>query len=143
MMADQSHLGGIEKLTSDILAQFRKMDLLLINAEITKSAPIESISQQVFDEIKDVNFNGAYFTLSRFIAIQDEGASVIFLSSTSATISPPMASVYASSKAAFITEVIFLSMADNHYEYFRGDPFQKNGSEHHLYHRSLKVKLDF
>lgn len=104
MMADQSHLGDIEKLTSDILAQFRKMDLLLINTEITKSAPIESISQQVFDEIKDVNFNGAYFTLGRFIAIQNEGASVIFLSST---ISPPMASVYASSKAAFIIGVIF------------------------------------
>lgn len=83
------------------------MDLLLINAEITKSVLIESISEQAFDEIMDVNFNGAYFTLNRFISILNEDASVIFLSSTSAIISPPMASVYASSKAAFITGVSF------------------------------------
>lgn len=94
MMADQSHLSDIDKLPPDILAQFRKMNILLINAEITKSVPIESMSEQVFDEIMGVNFNGAYFTLSRFIPILNKGASVIFLSPTSATISPPMASVY-------------------------------------------------
>lgn len=100
MMADQSHLSDIDKLTSDILTQFGKVDILLINAGITKSAPIESTSEQVFDEIMDVNLKGAYFTLSRFIPILNDGASVIFLSSTLTTISPPRASVYAASKAA-------------------------------------------
>lgn len=103
MIADQSRLTDIDKLVSDISGQFEKVDILLINAGITKSVPIESTSEQVFDEIMDVNFKGAYFTLSRFIPILNDGASVIFLSSTSATISPPTASVYAASKAAINT----------------------------------------
>ncbi|GAB4052831.1 SDR family NAD(P)-dependent oxidoreductase [Spirosoma litoris] len=100
MIADQSRVADIDNLVSDISGQFGKVDILLINAGITKSAPIELTSEQVFDEIMDVNFKGAYFTLSKFIPILNDGASVIFLSSTSATISPPTASVYAASKAA-------------------------------------------
>jgi NAD(P)-dependent dehydrogenase (short-subunit alcohol dehydrogenase family) len=41
-----------------------------------------------------------YFTLSRFIPLLSDGASVIMLSSTSTTISPQTASMYAASKAA-------------------------------------------
>lgn len=100
MIADQSRVADIDNLVSDISGQFGKVDILLINAGITKSAPIELTSEQVFDEIMDVNFKGAYFALSKFIPILNDGASVIFLSSTSATISPPTASVYAASKAA-------------------------------------------
>lgn len=100
MIADQSSLADIDKLVSDISEQFGKVDILLINAGITKSAPIELTSEQLFDEIMDVNFKGAYFTLSKFIPILNDGASAVFLSSTSATISPPTASVYAASKAA-------------------------------------------
>lgn len=100
MIADQSSLADINNLLTEISAQFGKVDILLINAGITKTAAIESTSEQVFDEIMDVNFKGAYFTLSRFIPNLNNGASVVFLSSTSATISPPTASVYAASKAA-------------------------------------------
>jgi NAD(P)-dependent dehydrogenase (short-subunit alcohol dehydrogenase family) len=54
----------------------------------------------MFDEVMNVNFKGAYFTLSKFIPLLNENASVVLLSSTSASISPPSASVYAASKAA-------------------------------------------
>jgi len=58
------------------------------------------MTENVFDEIMNVNFRGAYFTLSKFIPILNDNASVVLLSSTSATISPQSASVYAASKAA-------------------------------------------
>ncbi|MGX7668857.1 glucose 1-dehydrogenase [Flavobacterium pedocola] len=100
MIADQSNLKDINNLASAVHKQFGKIDMLLINAGITKVAPIESTSEEMFDEVMDVNFKGAFFTLSMFIPILNDGASVVFLSSTSATISPPNASVYAASKAA-------------------------------------------
>ncbi len=99
-LADQSRLPDIDGLITQVAAQFGKIDILLINAGITKFAPIELMTENVFDEIMNVNFKGAYFTLSKFIPILNDGASVIFLSSTSATISPQSASVYAASKAA-------------------------------------------
>ncbi|MFN3664750.1 MAG: SDR family oxidoreductase, partial [Sediminibacterium sp.] len=79
---------------------YGKVDILLINAGITKFSSIELTSETMFDEIMNVNFKGAFFTLSKFIPILNNNASVILLSSTSATISPQSASVYAASKAA-------------------------------------------
>lgn len=100
IVADQSNLKDINNLASVINQQYGKIDMLLINAGITKVASIESTTEGMFDEIMDVNFKGAFFTLSMFIPFLNDGASVVFLSSTSATISPPNASVYAASKAA-------------------------------------------
>ncbi|MFT3979460.1 MAG: SDR family oxidoreductase [Ferruginibacter sp.] len=100
LLADQSSLADIDRLASDVALQAGKIDILVINAGITKFAPVEQVTESMFDEIMNVNFKGAYFTLSRFIPLLNEGASVVFLSSTSATISPQSASVYAASKAA-------------------------------------------
>ncbi|MGE9310529.1 SDR family NAD(P)-dependent oxidoreductase [Niabella sp. CJ426] len=100
LVADQSRIPDIEQLAAAVKAQLDKVDILLINAGITKFSTIEQVEESQFDEMMNINFKGAYFTLSRFIPLLNEGASVIMLSSTSATISPQSASVYAASKAA-------------------------------------------
>lgn len=100
LLADQSNLSDIDNLVTKVKEDFGKVDILLINAGITKFTPIELMTENMFDEVMNVNFKGAYFTLSKFIPILNDNASVVFLSSTSATISPQSASVYAASKAA-------------------------------------------
>lgn len=112
-VADQSSLPAIEKLVAEVAAQYGRIDLLLINAGITKLASIESMTEELFDEMMNVNFKGAYFTLSRFAPILNDGASVVLLSSTSAIISPPGASVYAASKAAInaVVKIAALELA--------------------------------
>ena len=111
VIADQSNLADIDRLAAEI--GNRKIDILLINAGITKLAPIEHTTETMFDEIMNVNFRGAYFTLSKLIPLLNDGASVIFLSSTSSTISPQHASVYAASKAAInaIMKIAALELA--------------------------------
>lgn len=113
MVADQSKVSDIEQLAEAVKAQFGKIDILLINAGITKFSTIEQIEEGQFDEMMNTNFKGAYFTLSRFIPLLREGASVIMLSSTSATISPQSASVYAASKAAInaVVKIAALELA--------------------------------
>lgn len=113
LVADQSNLPAIEDLANQLKAQFGKIDILLVNAGITKFSTIEEIKESQFDEIMNVNFKGAYFTLSRLIPLLNDGASVIMLSSTSATISPQTASVYAASKAAInaVVKVAALELA--------------------------------
>jgi NAD(P)-dependent dehydrogenase (short-subunit alcohol dehydrogenase family) len=113
MIADQSKLNDIENLVSQIKEQFGKVDILLINAGITKFSTIEQTTESLFDEIMNVNFKGAFFTLSRFIPLLNDGASVIMLSSTSATISPQSASIYAASKAAInaVVKIAALELA--------------------------------
>jgi NAD(P)-dependent dehydrogenase (short-subunit alcohol dehydrogenase family) len=100
LVADQSSLLDISELVLKVTRQFGAIDILLINAGITKFATIELMPESIFDEMMNVNFKGAYFTLSKFIPVLKENASVILLSSTLAHISPPQASVYTASKAA-------------------------------------------
>lgn len=100
LVADQSSLADIVRLQSEVRERFGKIDMLLINAGITKFSSIESADEATFDDVMNVNFKGAYFTLSKFIPLLNEHASIVLLSSTSASISPPGASVYAASKAA-------------------------------------------
>jgi len=113
LLADQSKVPDIDHLVSQVARQYGKLDILLINAGITKIAPIEQTTEAMFDEVINVNFKGAYFTLSKFIPFLNEGASVIVLSSSSATIAPQQGSVYASSKAAInaVVKIAALELA--------------------------------
>jgi len=113
LLADQSKVSDIENLASQIAKQYGKLDILLINAGVTKIASIEQTTEDMFDEVMNVNFKGAYFTLSKLIPLLNEHASVVLLSSSSATISPQQGSVYAASKAALnaVVKIAALELA--------------------------------
>lgn len=100
-MADQASLGDIERLGLEVERRFGKVDILFINAGITgKMGPIQNAEVENFDRVMDINFRGAYFTLSRFIPLLKDGASVVILSSIVASTHKPNSSVYQASKAA-------------------------------------------
>jgi NAD(P)-dependent dehydrogenase (short-subunit alcohol dehydrogenase family) len=98
--ADQSSIAAIENLASRVKEEFGQVDILFVNAGIAGLGNIEQAAEELFDSIMNVNFKGAYFTLSRFIPILKDGASVVFLSSNTASMPGPGSSVYSSSKTA-------------------------------------------
>ncbi len=100
-VADQANLDDIDTLKKEVEIQYGKVDILFINAGITGGLiPIENMSVENFDHVMDINFRGAYFTLSKFIPLLNDGASVVFLSSIVASTYKPNSSVYQASKAA-------------------------------------------
>ena len=100
-LADQGKLQDIDSLKNEIENQFGKVDILFINAGITGTLDsIENMSSENFDNVMDINFRGAYFTLGKFIPLLNDGASVVFLSSNVATTYKANSSVYQASKAA-------------------------------------------
>ncbi|QNK64398.1 SDR family oxidoreductase [Pedobacter sp. PAMC26386] len=100
IVADQSNIEAIENLTNKVKDTYGKIDILFINAGVVKQSTIEQATEAHFDEIININFKGAYFTLNRFIPLLNDGASVILLSSIVATKTFVGSSVYSSSKAA-------------------------------------------
>jgi len=100
IVADQSNVGDTENLIAKVKADFGQVDILFINAGIAGLGTIEQTTEALFDSIININFRGAYFTLSKFIPILKDGASVVFLSSNTASMSGAGSSVYSSSKAA-------------------------------------------
>lgn len=100
IVADQSSVLDIENLVSKVKGNYKEVDILFINAGIAGLGTIEQATEELFDSIIDINFKGAYFTLSRFIPLLKDGASVVFLSSNTASMSAAGSSIYSSSKTA-------------------------------------------
>ncbi len=100
IVADQSNLADTDRLVAEVKEKFGAVDVLFINAGVAAFAPIENADEAHFDNMMNINFKGAYFTLSKFIPVLNDGASVIFLSSVNAGAGMPNSSVYGASKAA-------------------------------------------
>lgn len=100
-MADQAVLKDTELLVNAVKEQFGKVDILLINAGVTGTlGSIEDARVENFDNVMNINFRGAYFTLSKFIPLLNDRASVVILSSIVASTHNPNSSIYQASKAA-------------------------------------------
>ena len=100
LVSDQSDLKAIDQLVNQISEIYGKIDILFINAGIAAFAPFEQVTEQHLDDIMNINFKGAFFTLQKFLPILNEGASVINLSSLNAFTGMENTVAYASSKAA-------------------------------------------
>lgn len=100
-VADQASLEDTMHLRGEVEKQYGKVDVLFINAGVTGSlGSIENASAENFDNVMNINFRGAYFTLSKFIPLLNDGASVVILSSIVASTYKPNSSIYQASKAA-------------------------------------------
>jgi len=101
IVADQAHIEDIDLLCRTVEKQFAKVDILFVNAGILGTMGlIENQSPENFDQVMDINVRGAYFTLSKFIPLLKDGASVVILSSNTAIMHNPHSSIYQASKAA-------------------------------------------
>jgi NAD(P)-dependent dehydrogenase (short-subunit alcohol dehydrogenase family) len=77
------------------------IDVLVANAGVGKFAPIEGCPESLFDEVCDVNFKAAFFTVSRALPYLRDGASVILVGAADADkVGRPLTSIYSATKAA-------------------------------------------
>jgi len=98
--ADVSRLADLDKLFARTKERFGAIDVLFVNAGIAKFAPVEQTTEAVYDEIMDINFKGAFFTVQRALSLLKDGGAVVINTSVVSGIAVPNASVYAASKAA-------------------------------------------
>jgi NAD(P)-dependent dehydrogenase (short-subunit alcohol dehydrogenase family) len=98
--ADVAKLADIESFFSQVAAKFGKFDVLFANAGIAKFAPASATSEQLFDEIFDINVKGLYFTLQKALPHLNDNAGIVLNSSVASTKGGPTSSVYSASKAA-------------------------------------------
>jgi NAD(P)-dependent dehydrogenase (short-subunit alcohol dehydrogenase family) len=107
--SDTSSLEAIDELFAVVKEQVGKIDVLFVNAGIGKFAPVEDVTEEMFDSIMDINFKGAYFTVQKALPFLNDNASIVLNTSIVAHIGMQNSSVYAASKAALLTLVRTLS----------------------------------
>ncbi len=77
-----------------------KIDVLFANAGIYKFAPLAATTEELYDELFDINARGVYFTIQKALPRLNNGASIIVNTSVAGEIGVPNGTAYAATKAA-------------------------------------------
>ena len=100
VQADVSKLPEIDKFFDAVAKKFGKIDILFANAGVGKFVPLDQTTEQLYDEMFDINAKGAYFTVQKALPYLNDGASVILNTSVVSHEGLPNGSAYAATKAA-------------------------------------------
>jgi len=98
--ADARSVADAERLASELLQRYGKLDILFLNAGIAKLAPFAAVTESFYDEHMNVNVKGVVFTLQKLLPLLGSGASVIVNTSVADQRGTPMLSIYSASKGA-------------------------------------------
>ncbi|PFH12001.1 NAD(P)-dependent dehydrogenase (short-subunit alcohol dehydrogenase family) [Collimonas sp. PA-H2] len=98
--SDTGNLAEIESLMQQVERHFTRLDVLFVNAAVAAAAPMELVSETLFDDIMRTNFKGAFFTIQKALPLFSAAASIIVTTSIANQLGSPNFSVYGASKAA-------------------------------------------
>jgi NAD(P)-dependent dehydrogenase (short-subunit alcohol dehydrogenase family) len=103
---DVSDQNSIEAAISDVVAQTKKLDILINNAALFDAAETIDITRESFDKLYGVNVAGTLFTLqaaAKQMIAQGHGGKIINMASQAGRRGESLVLVYCSSKAAVIS----------------------------------------
>ena len=101
--ADLSKPSGAEELFNKY--PFDRLDLYVNNAGVTKGAPIIKMTENMFDELSNINWRSAYFGVQRAAKIMIENetrGNIIIISSNNHAMNNNNMSVYGTLKEALV-----------------------------------------
>ena len=110
--ADLSDPQGAHQLAAKVREIVgERLDILVVNAGISRAAPIEATTVQDFDALFAVNVRAPYFLVQQLLPILHDGSSVVFTSSLAAHAAVGELSAYAATKGAIDTLVKHFAQA--------------------------------
>lgn len=100
IQGDVTRLADLDRLYRETTERLGKIDILVANAGIATFTPIDNTTETQFDQISDINFKGAFFTVQKAVAHLNPGASILLVTSAANTLGRQSLSIYAATKAA-------------------------------------------
>lgn len=103
--ADVAQLAEAERLVQETVEDFGRLDILVCNAGIWQGAPIESLSEELWDRVIDINLKGTWAVCRAAIPQMKRqgGGRIVIVSSTAGQRGEANYSNYAASKGGQIS----------------------------------------
>ena len=98
--SDATSLPDMDALAEKVKETFGKLDVLFVNAGYGRFVPFEAVTEEVYDEMLNLNAKGPYFIVQKLVPLMPEGSSVVFTTSIANVKGMPNMSAYGASKAA-------------------------------------------
>ncbi|MFH8738500.1 SDR family NAD(P)-dependent oxidoreductase [Streptomyces sp. NPDC017964] len=100
IQSDVSHLDALDELFAIIQGGSGRLDIVVANAGGGELARLGEITEEQYRSTFDINVKGTIFTVQKALPLLPDGASVIVLSSTNASMGVQAMTVYSATKAA-------------------------------------------
>jgi len=103
--ADVSHLDQAERLLQETIEHFGCLDFLICNAGIWEGAPVEEISEELWDKTLEINLKGTWSVCRAAVPLmkQQRFGRIVIVSSTAGQRGEANVSNYAASKGGQIS----------------------------------------
>ena len=98
--SDARSLTDIDALASRVKTEFDTFDLLFVNAGFSIRAPLESMTEAVYDEMFNLNTKGPLFAVQKLVPLVNRGGSIVFTTSIANVKGMPGNAAYGAAKAA-------------------------------------------
>ena len=98
--SDARSLTDVDALASRVKAEFDTFDLLFVNAGLSIPAPLESMTEAVYDEMFNLNTKGPLFAMQKLSPLMNQGGAVVLTTSTANIKGMPLIAAYGGAKAA-------------------------------------------
>jgi NAD(P)-dependent dehydrogenase (short-subunit alcohol dehydrogenase family) len=99
VQGDVSNLGDLDRLFAQIKREKGKLDIVFANAGVAKYAPLGSITQELYDEIFNINVKGMLFTVQKALQLMPDSAAIVLNASIVGSKGLAENSVYSATKA--------------------------------------------
>lgn len=98
--AEASSVADSEKLIQKTVETFGKIDALFLNAGVFRIETVDGLTEEIYDEVQNINVRGPLFTVKAAYDSLNEGASIIFNTSVVNVKGFAGMAAYGASKAA-------------------------------------------
>src|SRR6201996_5550570 len=98
--SDARSLTDIAALASKVKAEFGTFDLLFVNAGCSIRAPLESMTEAIYDEMFNLNTKGPLFAVQKLTPLINRGGSIVLTTSVANVKGMPGNLAYGAAKAA-------------------------------------------
>ena len=79
--ADVTKSAELDSVFQQLREKYGRIEVLYANAGIVKLGSVAETTEEVFDDILDANFRGAYFTVQKALPLLSDGAAIVFTTS--------------------------------------------------------------
>jgi 3-oxoacyl-[acyl-carrier protein] reductase len=98
--ADVAKADDVRRMFETVEAELGKVDALVNNAGVLKTAPLADTSDALYDQTFDINVRGTFNTLREAAARMNGGGRIVNFSSTTLALNMPGYAIYNATKAA-------------------------------------------
>ena len=98
--SDATSFPDMDALAAKVKETFGKLDVLFVNAGYGRFIPFEAVTEEVYDEMLNLNAKGPYFVAQKLVPLMPEGSSVVFTTSMANVKAVAPLSAYGAAKAA-------------------------------------------